>query len=209
MQNFIVISRVHFEPEHCIFWSNFEFDQNIVSWKGTWAHFNVKTIFPGMRIIKVRQSRDHLIFIMGIPIPVRHHLYMKITPRDCHTVSFTGNLFILFWSLQYNSDRRKIDNSIKFEMSEISTVKGLLNESFPSATYMCQWTGSVLLQVMACRLFGAKPLPEPIMTYSQMDPLGINFREIKIKTQNFSFMKTDLKMLSVKWRPFCPCGDMT
>ena len=32
---------------------------------------------------------------------------------------------------------------------------------------MRQWTGSSLVQTMACRLFGAKPLSEPIMTYCQ------------------------------------------
>ena len=33
-----------------------------------------------------------------------------------------------------------------------------------------QWTGSAFVQVMACRLFGAKPLPEPMLTYCQLDP---------------------------------------
>ena len=32
------------------------------------------------------------------------------------------------------------------------------NSSPPSATYMRQWLGSELVQIMACRLFGAKPL---------------------------------------------------
>ena len=31
VQNFVVISKVHFKPEHCKIWSNFEFNQNIVS----------------------------------------------------------------------------------------------------------------------------------------------------------------------------------
>ena len=31
---------------------------------------------------------------------------------------------------------------------------------------MRKWTGSALIQVMACRLFDAKPSPEPILTYS-------------------------------------------
>ena len=34
--------------------------------------------------------------------------------------------------------------------------------SAPSAAYMLQWTGSALVQVLACRLFGAKPLPQPL-----------------------------------------------
>ena len=33
-----------------------------------------------------------------------------------------------------------------------------------------QWTESALVQVMACRLCGAKPLPEPMLTYYQLDP---------------------------------------
>ena len=36
-----------------------------------------------------------------------------------------------------------------------------VNSSPLSATYTHQRTGSMLIQVMACRLFGTKPLPEP------------------------------------------------
>ena len=35
-------------------------------------------------------------------------------------------------------------------------------------------------------------------------PLGINFSEILIGIQTFSFKKMHLKMSSGKWRPFCP-----
>ena len=35
---------------------------------------------------------------------------------------------------------------------------------------MRQWIGSSLVQVMACRLFGAKPLPEPIL-----EQVSVNF----------------------------------
>ena len=45
-----------------------------------------------------------------------------------------------------------------------------VNSSPPSATYMHQWTGTSLIPIMACHLFGAKPLPEPILTYCQMNP---------------------------------------
>ena len=38
-------------------------------------------------------------------------------------------------------------------------------------------------------------------------PLGTNSNEILIKIPNFSFMKMHLKILSAKWRPFCPGGD--
>ena len=40
----------------------------------------------------------------------------------------------------------------------------------PSAAYMHQWFGSALVQIMACRLFGAKPLSKPMLGYCQLDP---------------------------------------
>ena len=48
--------------------------------------------------------------------------------------------------------------------------KATLNSFHPSAVYMRWWTGWAFIQVMACRLFGAKPLPEPMFTYCQLDP---------------------------------------
>ena len=45
------------------------------------------------------------------------------------------------------------------------------NSSPPSAAYMPHWwTGSALVQVMACTLSGAKSLLEPMLVYSQLDP---------------------------------------
>ena len=58
-----------------------------------------------------------------------------------------------------------------------------VNPSLPNATYMRQWTLWELVKVMACRLFDAKPLPQPMLTYCQLDP---NLSEIWIKiTKNF------------------------
>ena len=36
----------------------------------------------------------------------------------------------------------------------------------PSAVYLRQWIGSTLVQIMACRLFGTKPLSKPMLGYS-------------------------------------------
>ena len=43
---------------------------------------NIKTVFPryGIPMIKIRQSRDRLIFSMGIPILVRQHFYIETAP---------------------------------------------------------------------------------------------------------------------------------
>ena len=69
------------------------------------------------------------------------------------------------------------------------------------AAYMCQWTGSALVQIMTCCLFSAKPLPKPMAVYCQFDPWEQN--SVKFK----SFMEMHLKTSSVKWQPFYPGGD--
>ena len=54
-----------------------------------------------------------------------------------------------------------------------------VNSSLPtSVAYMCWWTGLVLVQAMACCMFSAKPLPEPMLSYTALlsiRPLGTNF----------------------------------
>ena len=44
-------------------------------------------------------------------------------------------------------------------------------QAVPSAAYMRQWMGSMgsaLVQIMACHLFGPKPLPKPMLGYCQL-----------------------------------------
>ena len=44
----------------------------------------------------------------------------------------------------------------------------MFNSSPPSTAYMRQWIGWALVQIMACRLDGAKPLSEPMQTYCKL-----------------------------------------
>ena len=46
----------------------------------------------------------------------------------------------------------------------------IFSSSPPSAAYMCQWTMSALDQIMAFRLFGAKPLSKPMLVCCRLDP---------------------------------------
>ena len=64
-----------------------------------------------------------------------------------------------------------------------------LNSSSPSSTYMRQWTGAALVQVMACRLFGTKPLPEPMLTYCQLDPWEQNSLKFELKYETVHSQK--------------------
>ena len=56
-----------------------------------------------------------------------------------------------------------------------------VNSSPPGAAYMRRWTGSALVQIMACRLLGAMPLPEPTLTCRQLEQTSVKL-ESKCKT---------------------------
>ena len=56
----------------------------------------------------------------------------------------------------------------------------------------------LLVQIMACRLFGAKPLSEPMLELLTW-PVGKNFIEIWIKILAFSFTKMCFKVSSAKY----------
>ena len=46
-----------------------------------------------------------------------------------------------------------------------SRIMRSIKSSPPTAAYMRQWIGSALVQIMACRLFGAKPLSKPMLFF--------------------------------------------
>ena len=60
------------------------------------------------------------------------------------------------------------------ELSSIVTTSGFPKVNMislrPRDAYLCNWIGSSVVQVMACRLFGAISLPEPMLSYRQLDP---------------------------------------
>ena len=105
-------------------------------------------------------------------------------------------------SYMYN----RLVNLIRYT-SMFSAEDHHINSSPPSASYMCQWTGSSLVQVMAGRLIGAKPLSKPILGYCQLDPL----QQISIKFDSiyktFHSRKCIWKYHLPKWQPFSPKGD--
>ena len=50
------------------------------------------------------------------------------------------------------------------------TINICVNSSPPGVAYMRQLIGSALVQIMACHLFGAKPLSKPMLEDCQLDP---------------------------------------
>ena len=84
------------------------------------------------------------------------------------------NFNILFSEMNAESSRSHLVIGIIIETTNRATgtvMKGkvrmgmYINSSPPSAEYMPEWTGPALVQIMACRLIGAKPLSEPMLEY--------------------------------------------
>ena len=60
-----------------------------------------------------------------------------------------------------------------------------------------------MVELMACRLVGTKPLSKPTLGYCQLDTEGqipVNFQS---KYTTFHSRKCICKISSAKWRPFC------
>ena len=59
---------------------------------------------------------------------------------------------------------------------------------------MHQWIEAALVEIMTCRLFGAKPLSQTNAGLLSISPLGTNFSEILIKIKKISLTKMHLKI---------------
>ena len=96
----------------------------------------------------------------------------------------------------------------KFFISHVfSSAKNSLNVSPPSAAHIYQWTGSTLVQIMACHLFGAKLLSKPMLGYCQLG----SWEQVSVKFESefyhFHSRKGIWKFCLPRWQPFCPWGD--
>ena len=88
----------------------------------------------------------------------------------------------------------------------VRNINSYFNLPLLNAAYMSQWIMSALVQIMACRLFGAKPSSSPVLGYCQ---LIFRNKRHRIFNQNtkFLFTKMHLKKSSAKWGPFCRGGE--
>ena len=70
---------------------------------------------------------------------------------------------------------------------------------------MRHWIGSALVQIMACRLSGAKPLSEPMLTYCRLEPKEHISIEFYLKFEKFHSWNP-FEHVVREIRPFYPGG---
>ena len=123
----------------------------IINW-----HFESPTVIVSVRhqlkgifaIIRIRCQIQTACYSMELEIATNYH---------CLVPSYTGRDTEMRILYAYNPWYEH-----NFNFSAIVIIS-------PNAAYMNQWTWSTLVQVMDCRLFGAKPLPKPMLAYCQLN----------------------------------------
>ena len=84
---------------------------------------------------------------------------------------------------------------------QITGKQNMINSSSPSDTYMCQWIGSALAQIMACHLVGTKPLSKPGLL--SIGPLVTNFNDFFFYQNTKLSIKKKCIWKYCLWWPFC------
>ena len=135
---------------------------------------------------------------------------MSKRPTDQPFECYTNRLYIWNSAIPLN-DVTGFNPKLKEPYSHVmdgvvwSYIFFLIKSSPPSAAYMRQCRGSALVQIMACRLYGAEPLSKPMMGYCELDPYEQT--SVKFQSKYFCFTKMHIKISSAKWRTFCQVGD--
>ena len=93
-----------------------------------------------------------------------------------------------------------------FRVPQETKVPGDLTH-LPLVPHICQWTGSSLVQVMACCLFGTKPLPETMLPVCQLNPWEQISMKFLSEFYHFHSRKCIWKCCLPQWRPLCSGGD--
>ena len=91
-----------------------------------------------------------------------------LIPMSSSDVSGLGDGLVLVWVMAWCCWRQAITWATDYSYY-VAMWCDSVNSSPASAAYTRQWTGSALVQVMTCRLSGAKPLPELMLAYCRMD----------------------------------------
>ena len=90
-------------------------------------------------------------------------LYFVLNFTEVSSQEFNGGFISIGWDSFHLMDSN-VNLQVMLPTGQLD-YQDVYNSSTPSDTYMRQWTRSALVQVIACCLFGAKPLPKPMLTH--------------------------------------------
>ena len=155
----------------------------------SWAAVACAKLWPDcMYNIKIRRKIIHKIWVTS-SVPLCGLVTMAQHPSSCQGILVAGEALMGWKGCLVRL--RKMASSICllfycFKVQEVEIIRypcdihmcdwfltmNFFNSTFHVSANMCLWTGALLVQVMACRLVGAKPLSQPVLMYYQLDPWG-------------------------------------
>ena len=151
-----------------------------------WGVFFQSSLEERYRDIIV-QNLYHMYWI-GSQIIVNWYIYIKKN----RTLSTNHNYTSLYYT---GSDRDHVAEQIPgirvfdcsickpdwqyWRVSCVIYLESSFKSSPSSAAFMRRGSGSALVEVMVCCLFGTKPLPEPVVTCCLLDPEGLTSVELE------------------------------
>ena len=86
----------------------------------------------------------------------------------CPKMLAFNNIIVFFLVLLNRITKVELEKNtlIKYFLSDSSSFNILMS----GETHLCQWIGSVFIQVMNCHLTGINPLPKPMPSSHHVDP---------------------------------------
>ena len=178
--------------------------------------------FSWMKMYKFRLTFQWS-FFLRVQLTIFQHWFRQWLGADQATSHYLNQWWLVYWRIYASLGLNELTDILLIKpLSHILlkrymtyiTLCGVIrsrwlfiNSSHPSAAYMRQRTGSPLVKIKACRQFGAKPLPEPMLAYCQLDSWEHVSVKFEYKFCHFHSRKCNWECHLPKWRPFCPGRD--
>ena len=114
--------------------------------------------------LDLTDDKSTLVQVMAWCHQTTSHYLSLCWPRSLSPYGITRPQWVNTWLQRIGQRQLQDEKHLTFG---VPYIRGLtvVNSLRPSDAYMRCWTGSSLVQIMACRLFGAKPLSEPMLEY--------------------------------------------
>ena len=160
-----------------------------------WAIFAICLCIVVMVVISTYRNSSH---ISNNARGNKYHIFISSRNISWETYSWRDRFFLSNGEYKMRlvpANKRRlthVTSSLSGWDHTHLTQCDIFNSSTPGAAHMRRWTGSALAQVVACHLFGAKPLPEPILTNGQLDNLAqtsVTFESKHFGIETFSFTR--------------------
>ena len=145
-------------------------------------------------------------------IDLTHRLTINHFPMP-FAISIWCMHLVIFYQMKLEKNHFGFLHFFKINLSSINDFNQLkLKEDRANSVksydaYMYHYNIPTLLQIMACRLFSAKPLSEPMLPYCQLDFREHISMKFHFRFKTFHSGKYTWKCCLPKWQPFGAVGN--